>query len=53
VRPLHHLDATPNPILIPLQLAGLRGGLATGNLMRMLIDDYHDCEFLNLGYTSK
>jgi hypothetical protein len=53
VRPLHHLDATPNPTLIPLQLAGLRGGLATGNLMRTLMDNYHDCELLNLGYTSK
>jgi hypothetical protein len=53
VRPLHHLDAAPNPTLIPLQLAGLRGGLATGNLMRTLIDNYHDCELSNRGYTSK
>lgn len=49
----HHLDATPNPTSIPLWLAGLRGGLATGNLIRMLIDDDHDRELLNLGYTSK
>jgi len=27
-RPLHHVDAAPNPTLIPLSLAGLRRGLA-------------------------
>ena len=27
-RPLHHVDAAPNPTLIPLNLAGLRRGLA-------------------------
>jgi len=27
-RPLHHIDAAPNPTLIPLNLAGLRCGLA-------------------------
>jgi hypothetical protein len=53
VRPLHHLDATSNPTSMPLQLAGLRGSLATGNLMQTLIDNYRDCELLNLGYTSK
>ena len=53
VRPLHHLDATSNPTSMPLQLAGLRGSLATGNLMQTLIDNYRECELLNLGYTSK
>jgi hypothetical protein len=38
---------------MPLQLAGLRGSLATGNLMQTLIDNYRECELLNLGYTSK
>src|SRR6516225_11267681 len=28
-RPLHHVDAAPNPTLIPLTLAGLRPGLAS------------------------
>src|SRR6516164_1768182 len=34
-RPLHHVDAAPNPTLIPLNLAGLRRGLA-----RILFQDY-------------
>ena len=51
--PLHHVDAAPNPTLIPLGLAGLRRGLARGNLMRTLTNDYNDCVFPNLGYTSK
>jgi hypothetical protein len=53
VRPLHHLDATPNPTLIPLQLAGLRGASLQEIWMQPLIDNHRDCELLNFVYTSK
>ena len=53
MRPLHRLDATSNPTSMPLQLAGLRAASLQENLMQTLIDNYRDCELLNLGYTSK
>jgi len=46
-RPLHHVDAAPNPTLIPLNLAGLRRGLARNPVKTKPVSD--EARFLHFG----
>jgi hypothetical protein len=46
-RPLHHVDAAPNPTLIPLNLAGLRRGLARNPVKTKPVSD--EARFLHIG----
>jgi len=39
-RPLHHVDAAGNPTLIPLNLAGLRRGLARVTIADFEVGDF-------------